>query len=327
MERDVTARDLRITAYLPPREVTDHRKDFEQHVAQISQIFGNTIALPYLHRLQARCKVSLVDATRVIRQSDIEGLEDGPVELLPLAKDETKFKLRCYDPKVFEDHITKTRSPRAVVIDNPNSSESWPCTPAIAINDESDTSYGEDFNYDEVSHAMDSVTLNSPPKTSTPSRTAASPTKPVSEAGREIRRRQINEALKPSSRDLFHTHLPSKAFPSPSKASPSPSKALPSPSKALPSTEIATTPATVSTSCYKCSHAILSLGPNTDRAIDDLGLEDEWIVSLRQLITSYRNTRWTAMLISWGLSDEDAHTLVDALLSDIQSANTRDVRN
>jgi hypothetical protein len=66
VERDVTARDLRITAYLPPREVTDHRKDFEQHVAQISQIFGNTIALPYLRRLQARCKVSLVDATRVI---------------------------------------------------------------------------------------------------------------------------------------------------------------------------------------------------------------------------------------------------------------------
>jgi len=33
------------------------------------------------------------------------------------------------------------------------------------------------------------------------------------------------------------------------------------------------------------------------------------------------------MLISWGLSDEDAHTLIDALLSDIQSANTQDVRN
>jgi len=95
-------------------------------------------------------------------------LEDGPVELLPLAKDKMKFKLCCYDPKVFKDHITKTRSPHAVVIDNPNSSELWPCTPAIMINDKSDTPYGEDFNYDEVSHAMYSVTLNSPPKTSTP---------------------------------------------------------------------------------------------------------------------------------------------------------------
>jgi len=65
-----------------------------------------------------------------------------------------------------------------------------------------------------------------------PSRTAASPTKPVSKAGREIHRWQINKALKPSSCDLFHTHLPSKAFPSPSKALPSLSKALLSPSKA-----------------------------------------------------------------------------------------------
>jgi hypothetical protein len=62
---------------------------------------------------------------------------------------------------------------------------------------------------------------------------------------------------------------------------------------------------------------ILSLGPATDLVLDKTTLGDELIPYLRWLIKNTRNTRWPAVLTSWGLSKDQADGLTDALLSDL----------
>jgi hypothetical protein len=71
--------------------------------------------------------------------------------------------------------------------------------------------------------------------------------------------------------------------------------------------------------------AIVSIGPATDKAIDHFNLEDRWIISLQRLLTNHRSSQWTTTLTSWGLSQDEAQVLSDAILSDVQRAGATDV--
>jgi hypothetical protein len=62
---------------------------------------------------------------------------------------------------------------------------------------------------------------------------------------------------------------------------------------------------------------ILSLGPAMDMILDKTALGDELIPYRRWLIQNTRNTRWPAVLTSWGLSKDQVDGLTDALLSDL----------
>ena len=75
--------------------------------------------------------------------------------------------------------------------------------------------------------------------------------------------------------------------------------------------------------------AIISIGPHTDRILDELGLEDLLILRLHQLVSTVRSSRWESVLRSshYGLRPDQAACLNLALFDDlavgIQTANTR----
>ena len=68
---------------------------------------------------------------------------------------------------------------------------------------------------------------------------------------------------------------------------------------------------------------IISLGKNTDRALDDLDLNDKVIPQLHTLVASIRNSKWKTVLTSseWGLSPQEASILAMALTEDLAPVN------
>ena len=68
---------------------------------------------------------------------------------------------------------------------------------------------------------------------------------------------------------------------------------------------------------------IISLGENTDRALDDLNLNNKVIPQLCTLIASICNTKWETVLTSseWGLSPQEASILAMALNEDLALVN------
>lgn len=69
--------------------------------------------------------------------------------------------------------------------------------------------------------------------------------------------------------------------------------------------------------------AIISLGENTDKVLDDFNLDDKIIPQLHKLVMSIRNTKWEIVLTSseWGLSLQEASVLVGALNEDLALGN------
>lgn len=65
---------------------------------------------------------------------------------------------------------------------------------------------------------------------------------------------------------------------------------------------------------------LISIGPNTDVALDRLKMGDENLPRLRSLVGSVRSSRWEAVLRSpaWDLTYDKASILADALLADLQ---------
>jgi hypothetical protein len=70
--------------------------------------------------------------------------------------------------------------------------------------------------------------------------------------------------------------------------------------------------------------ALISLGPNTDAAIDRFKLGDEVLPKLRALAGTVRSSRWEAVFRSpqWDLTYEQAFVLSKALLADLQGMPT-----
>ena len=66
---------------------------------------------------------------------------------------------------------------------------------------------------------------------------------------------------------------------------------------------------------------ILSIGTATDKALDELKLPDWWILSLREIIRTTRNTHWTHTLVERGLMEDQAKYLVKAVTSDLIPAH------
>lgn len=66
--------------------------------------------------------------------------------------------------------------------------------------------------------------------------------------------------------------------------------------------------------------ALISIGPNTDAALDQLKLGDEILPKLRMLVSTVRSSRWEAVFRSpkWDLNYEHASLLAKALLTDLQ---------
>ena len=64
---------------------------------------------------------------------------------------------------------------------------------------------------------------------------------------------------------------------------------------------------------------IISLGQKTDALLDQLGLEDHFIINLCNLVENIRSSKWSATLTSpeWGLSSDSAGDLYDALMEDL----------
>ncbi|KAG1825139.1 hypothetical protein DFJ58DRAFT_738592 [Suillus subalutaceus] len=65
---------------------------------------------------------------------------------------------------------------------------------------------------------------------------------------------------------------------------------------------------------------LISIGPNTDVALDRLKLGDENLPRLHSLVGSVGSSRWEAVLSSpaWDLTYEKASILANALLADLQ---------
>ena len=65
--------------------------------------------------------------------------------------------------------------------------------------------------------------------------------------------------------------------------------------------------------------SIISLGQKTDALLDRLGIEDHFILHLRDLVGNVRSSKWSATLTSpeWGLSSDSAGDLYDALMEDL----------
>jgi hypothetical protein len=137
-----TLDDLELLVYLPLREVDEYRYDLQWPIGQIAQLFGREIALPHLHHLLSRCHVSKVEPMRVIQPFDLEQSEtkERDIELLPNPKNETKFKLRCYEQQAFESYASQGKKRVAEVVDSESVYEG-------------DSS----LDYDEVSRVLDKV--------------------------------------------------------------------------------------------------------------------------------------------------------------------------
>jgi len=71
--------------------------------------------------------------------------------------------------------------------------------------------------------------------------------------------------------------------------------------------------------------AIVSIGSNTDVAIDRFGFDDSLIPRLHTLVTTVRSSKWEAKLrgADWGLSFEQAVTLSNALCLDLEVAKLK----
>jgi hypothetical protein len=150
------------------------------------------------------------------------------------------------------------------------------------------------------------------------SSTADSPT--VSELGDDF----WNEAS--TIADIVEQRALTQLGPSPSPEPPALSQAPPKPLAMRISMSGDLVPAPVisgmisgGTNCI----AIISLGENTDGALDDLNLDDKVIPQLRTLVASIRNTKWETELTSseWGLSCQEASVLAKALNKDLAPGN------
>jgi hypothetical protein len=65
---------------------------------------------------------------------------------------------------------------------------------------------------------------------------------------------------------------------------------------------------------------LISIGPNTDTALDRFNLGDDLLPKLRVLISTVRSSRWESVFRSqkWDLTYEQASFLSRALLADLQ---------
>jgi hypothetical protein len=68
------------------------------------------------------------------------------------------------------------------------------------------------------------------------------------------------------------------------------------------------------------THAIISIGSNSDAVIDRFGLGDGVILQLHTLMTTVRSSKWEEKLrtAEWGLSFEQAVSLSNGLLLDLE---------
>lgn len=68
---------------------------------------------------------------------------------------------------------------------------------------------------------------------------------------------------------------------------------------------------------------IISLGPQTDAALDRFRLNDSLVPRLRGLTQTIRSSRWEEVLrTEWGLTFEQAVTISGALRSDLSGYST-----
>lgn len=67
---------------------------------------------------------------------------------------------------------------------------------------------------------------------------------------------------------------------------------------------------------------LISIGPNSDAALDRFKLRDEILPKLRKLVGTVRSSRWESEFRSqaWDLTYEQAFVLSRALLADVQGA-------
>lgn len=67
--------------------------------------------------------------------------------------------------------------------------------------------------------------------------------------------------------------------------------------------------------------AIVSIGPQTDAALDWFKLSDSLVPRLRDMARTTRSSRWEATLRSpaWGLSSRQAVGLSNAILADLKA--------
>jgi len=70
---------------------------------------------------------------------------------------------------------------------------------------------------------------------------------------------------------------------------------------------------------------IISIGPETDKALCELNLDDSCIPRLRDMVQTERSTKWGKTLKGegWGLDGFAAACLVEAILADIEPEKLR----
>lgn len=88
-------------------------------------------------------------------------------------------------------------------------------------------------------------------------------------------------------------------------------------------------PGTINTSTSSCAVSsdvatlpgatVLSIGHNTDKALDQLKLDDSVIPELRSIMSTVRSTRWTQAIMArpWGIGSPGATKLAHAMLCDL----------
>ena len=218
--------------------------------------------------------------------------DERVIKLLTDPNNEAKFKPRCY-----EEQAKKGKNKFGDVLD------------AESVYD-GDSS----LDYDEVSRVMDRVEhkyFSSPPAAS---RTNVLATQP------QTSRKAQNGHVRQAKQEAGIDRAPIIVAPGHVKvcgpaSSPSPN----------PHTILFQRPVAGKTLRPAPIEAIVTIGPATDKAIDHLNLEDRWIVALQQLLTNHHSSQWTAKLMSWGLSRDDAQVLSDAILSDVHRVRASEV--
>ena len=100
--------------------------------------------------------------------------------------------------------------------------------------------------------------------------------------------------------------------------------ARPGTTKTSNATEVDTKALSISGSTGLEGEALISLGSNTDMALDLLNLSDSLLPRLSRLTRTIRSSRWHLILQSpdFGLSDKDAALLAASLLQDVRGIDS-----
>ena len=142
----ITASNIRVDAYLPPREVELHRKELERAIGRLAQIFGQEIACCHLKHFEERCRASAIEPPhRTLPVSETAEVS-AHLRLIPEPVDHggAYFQFKCYAPGVLESYLAKL--------------------------DDSDFDRSDSVDWDAAGDICDRIAASTLPQSSTPHR-------------------------------------------------------------------------------------------------------------------------------------------------------------